>query len=330
MKRNYYLLKNSRIRRKDNTICIEYESGEKKNLPVADIEAFYLFGEMDLNTKLLNFLTQEKIPLHVFNYYGYYSGSYYPREHLNSGFLLVKQVEAYKDEKKRLSIACEFISGAAHNILCNLKYYQNRRSGLEHYIEDIEKFKKRLPEAACIMELMAFEGHIRDWYYQSFNEFLDLPEPFEQRVKRPPDNMINTLISFGNSLMYATVLSEIYNTQLNPTVSYLHEPGERRFSLSLDISEVFKPVIVDHVIFKLINTKMLSEKDFDKDANCCYLTENGKKTFIREYDERLSTTIKHRHLKRNVSYRRLIRMECYKVEKAILGEAEYRAFQAWW
>ncbi|MDD2716750.1 MAG: type I-B CRISPR-associated endonuclease Cas1b [Candidatus Wallbacteria bacterium] len=330
MKRNYYLLKNSRIRRKDNTICLEYENGEKKNLPIEDVEAFYLFGEMDLNTKLLNFLSQEKIPLHVFNYYGYYSGSYYPREYLNSGFVLVNQVEAYKNPEKRLEIARELITGASHNILCNLKYYQNRRAGLEGHIEEIEKYKNKLPEVSCIMELMAWEGHIRDRYYESFNDFLDLPEPYKKRVKRPPDNMLNALISFGNSLMYATVLGEIYHTQLNPTISYLHEPGNRRFSLSLDISEVFKPLIVDHVIFKLINTRMLSEKDFDQDANCCYLSENGRKIFIREYDERLSTTIKHRHLKRNVSYRRLIRMECYKIEKTIVGDAEYKAFQAWW
>jgi CRISP-associated protein Cas1 len=58
------------------------------------------------------------------------------------------------------------------------------------------------------------------------------------------------LISFGNSLLYATTLSEIYRTQLNPTVSFLHEPSARRYSLSLDLSEIFKPIIVDRTIFK--------------------------------------------------------------------------------
>lgn len=65
----------------------------------------------------------------------------------------------------------------------------------------------------------------------------------------PPDNMINSLISFVNTLIYTKVLSEIYHTQLNPTISYLHEPGVRRFSLSLDIAEVFKPLIGDRLIF---------------------------------------------------------------------------------
>lgn len=76
--------------------------------------------------------------------------------------------------------------------------------------------------------------------------------------------MLNSLILFGNSLLYATILTEIYHTQLTPTVSYLHEPGERRYSLSLDISGVFKPVIVDRVIFNLVNNRTIKPEHFDK------------------------------------------------------------------
>jgi CRISPR-associated protein Cas1 len=270
------------------------------------------------------------VPVHIFNYYGYYSGSYYPREHLNSGFLIVNQVECYKDNTRRLAIAKEFIRCAAHNILRNLKYYQNRKPGLNEYINDIEATLPRLENAKNVLEIMAWEGHMRERYYDSFNVVLDLEEVFTKRTRRPPDNTMNALISFGNSLLYATTLGEIYHTQLNPTISFLHEPGNRRFSLSLDIAEVFKPVIVDHVIFRLMNTNMLSEKDFEQDVNFCYLSESGRKVFLREYDERLNTTIKHRTLKRNVSYRHLIRLECYKIEKAVTGMEEYKGFTAWW
>lgn len=330
MKRNYYITKNGRLKRKDNTVCLEFESGERKVIPIEDVEGLYLMGEIDLNTKLLNFLAQQKVPVHVFNYYGYYSGSYYPREHLNSGFLLVKQVDCYKNSEKRLIIAKEFILSASHNILRNLKYYQNRQSGLEGYIAGIEAKISGLQNARNIQELMGWEGHVRERYYDSFNVILNLKEEFTKRTKRPPDNMMNALISFGNSLLYATTLGEIYHTQLNPTISFLHEPGNRRFSLSLDIAEVFKPVIVDHVIFKLINTNMLSEKDFDKDVNFCYLTNNGRKIFLREYDERLNTTIRHRTLKRNISYRHMLRLECYNLEKCVIGIDEYKGFRAWW
>jgi CRISP-associated protein Cas1 len=330
MKRNYYITRSGRLKRKDNTLFLEFETGEKKVIPIEDVEGLYLMGETDLNTKLLIFLAQQKIPLHVFNYYGYYSGSYYPREHLNSGFLLVNQVDHYTTPEKRLFIARELLKSTAHNILKNLMYYKNRRSGLDGYISDIEAMLPKFDGSHNVQELMAWEGHVRERYYDSFNAMMDLDEEFSKRTKRPPDNMMNALISFGNSLMYATTLGEIYHTQLNPTVSFLHEPGNRRFSLSLDISEIFKPIIVDHVIFKLINTKMLSEKDFEKDVNFCYLSESGKKIFLKEYDERLTTTINHRKLKRIVSYRHPIRLECYKLEKHIVNMESYSGFKAWW
>jgi CRISPR-associated protein Cas1 len=142
--------------------------------------------------------------------------------------------------------------------------------------------------------------------------------------------MVNALISFGNSLTYTATLSEIYVTQLNPTISYLHEPSTRRFSLSLDISEIFKPVLVDKLIFKLLNTKMLDEKDFDEGLGYAYLTEKGRKVFVREFDSKLETTVKHRKLGRNVSYRTLLRLECYRLVRHLLGMEPYKGLRAWW
>jgi CRISPR-associated protein Cas1 len=110
----------------------------------------------------------------------------------------------------------------------------------------------------------------------------------------------------------------------------LHEPGERRFSLSLDLAEIFKPIFTDRILFKLLNGNMLSEKHFEKKLNYCYLKEEGRKIFTEEFEDKMSTTIKHRTLKKNVSYRRLIRMECYKLVKHLLGDKEYEPFKIWW
>lgn len=90
----------------------------------------------------------------------------------------------------------------------------------------------------------------------------------------PPDNMINTLISFVNTIIYSKVLTEIYHTQLNPTISYLHEPGSRRFSLCLDLAEIFKPLIGDRVIFSLLNRNQITERSFEKELNFLHLTRH--------------------------------------------------------
>jgi len=314
MSRNYYLLSSGKLKREKNTLYFinkEEEKIVKKPLPIKEIEAIFVFGEIDLNTKLLNFLAQNKISIHFFNYYNFYIGSFIPKEYLPSGFLLVKQVKSYLDLKKRLEIAKEFVLGSCHNTIKNLIHYKKQEKKVQETIEDIKKEMEKIPKCEKRAELMAIEGRIKHFYYQSFSEILGIE--FKKRVRQPPDNMINCLISFGNSLLYTETLSQIYHTQLNPTISYLHEPGERRYSLALDIAEIFKPIIVDKIIFKLINNKMIKEKHFLKELNFCYLNKKGRRLFLENFDKRLSMTIFYQKLKRHISYKGLIRLECYKL-----------------
>lgn len=267
--------------------------------------------------------------MHFYNYHGFYEGSYYPRETLVSGDLLVKQVEYYTDESKRLELARRFVRGAAGNIARNLEYYARDGKEVDKEMEAVRDLITEIDEQASIKQLMATEGAIWNTYYRSFDK-ISPDFRFEERTKRPPENPMNAMVSFGNSLLYGTVLTEIYNTQLNPTISYLHEPSERRYSLSLDIAEVFKPILVDRAIFKLVNKNMIGGGDFVREMNSCLLNERGRRIFLSEWDDKLRTTIKHRELKRNVSYQRLIRLECYKLMKHLLGTKKYKPFVIWW
>lgn len=92
MKQSYYLYKSGRLQRKDNTLEIVYKDNTKKSIPVERVDDIYVMTEFDFNTSLLNFLSQFGINIHFFNYYGFYTGTYYPKELLVSGKLLIKQV----------------------------------------------------------------------------------------------------------------------------------------------------------------------------------------------------------------------------------------------
>lgn len=290
----------------------------------------YLFGEVTTNTKCLNYLSEMKIPVHFFNYYGYYTGTFYPREKNVSGKLLVQQVTHSMEEEKRLLLAKRFVDGATANCLRNLQYYRRRGKEVEVQIAEIEAVRKRIMRATEVDELMGLEGNIHQIYYSAWETIFSDEVEFKQRVRRPPDNMVNALISYLNMLTYSACLSEIYVSQLNPTVSYLHSNSERRFSLSLDIAEIFKPLIVDRLIFSLINRKIITEKDFENGSNGNYLKQTGQQKVLRQFDERLNKTIRHRELKRNVSYRKLMRLECYKLIKHLMSDKEYEPFKIWW
>jgi CRISPR-associated protein Cas1 len=305
----------------------------KRPLPIEDIEAVYLFGECDLNARFFNFLGKSRVPLHFFNWFGFYTGSYWPRQEVVSGKTTIAQALLYADPKKRVDLARRIVEGASFNIVKTLRYYgaASRGRDLTSYIDTIEGIRAQLGGAGDIETVMGYEGTMRATYYRAWPTMFAAPwAEFEKRVKRPPDNPINALVSFGNSLCYTLCLSEIYRTALNPTISVLHQPGDRRFSLALDVAEIFKPALVDRLILKLVNNGELTPKHFDATLNYCYLKEDGRKIFVEAWEEKLRTTFEHRSLKRRISYRHLVRLECYKLQKHVLGFQTYEPFKCWW
>ncbi len=323
--KDFFITSAGELKRKDNSLIFLNEKF-KKIIPVKTIDSLYFFGEISFNTKLINFLSQLKIPIYFFNYYGFYSGVFAPREKNISGKLLIKQVENYVDSNKRLFLAKTFVDGSRHNMRKTLMQYDLIKES-----EELNKFKEKIMNTTKITNLLLIEAEIRKKYYKAFNKIIkDKEFEFIKRVKRPPNNFINCLISFGNSLLYTTILSELFKTQLNPTISYLHEPFERRYSLNLDIADVFKPLIVDRVIFSLINQKIIKPADFDKSLNYAYLNKSGRQKFLKEYDKKLQTTIKYPKLNRKVSYKYMLRLEAYKLIKHLLEEEKFKAFKIYW
>ena len=196
-----YIMSMGELSRKDNSLCFR-KDGKNVYLPVENTKEIYCFNEVSINTKLLDFLAQNNIIVHFFNYYGGYSGTYYPRDHYLSGKLLVKQVEKFTND--RMSVAKAIVKGIGLNIYEILyHYYKHDKKEVKEVLDWIKtQFYSAVNEVKSIPEIMAFEGDLWLRFYSTFKYFL--PEDFvmNKRVKRPPDNPINALISFGNTLLY--------------------------------------------------------------------------------------------------------------------------------
>ncbi|MFR1709695.1 MAG: type I-B CRISPR-associated endonuclease Cas1b [Clostridium sp.] len=321
-----YITSMGELTRKDNSLCFR-KDGKNVYIPVENTTEIYCLSEVTINTKLLDFISSNNIIIHFFNYYEGYSGTFYPKEKYNSGKLIIKQVEAFNNN--RLIIAKAIVRTIGTNISEVLyHYYKHGKKAVKETIDWIRgDFKVRIESAEGIKELMAVEGEVWQRFYGEFKNIL--PEDFmlNKRVKRPPDNPINALISFGNSLLYTKTISAIYRTHLDQRISFLHEPSEGRFSLSLDLSEVFKPVIVYKTIFELVNNKKIQvSKHFDKKVNYCLLNEEGRNIFIKAFEERLESVFLHPKLKRKVSYRTAIKLDAYKLIKFIMEDKEFSPF----
>jgi len=322
-----YIFSMGELSRKDNSICFRNSKGNNY-IPIEDLKELYCLAEVSLNTKFLDFIAKAGITVHFFNYHQNYSGSFYPKEQLVSGNLTIAQSLAHVD--RRLEIAKAIVQGIANNIHEVLyHYYRHDKKELKPFLDWLRKgVEKFLSQDINIKQILWIEGQIWSRFYDSFKYFL--PEDFilNKRVKRPPDNPINALISFGNTLLYTKTISAIYHTHLNQSISFLHSPSEGRFSLSLDLSEVFKPVVVFRTIFELVNKKQLVvSKHFDKSLNYALLNQKGKMIFIEAFEQRINETFLHSKLKRKTSYKSAIKYDGYKLIKFLLEEQEFVPFR---
>lgn len=321
-----YIFSMGELSRKDNSIAFRNEKGSFY-LPIEETRELYCLNEVSFNTKFLDFISKAGITLHVFNYYGHYSGSFYPKESLISGDLTVRQSIVYVNE--RLKIAKNIVLGIAKNIHEVLyHYYRHDKKELKPFLDWLRvDVPSLLNKELSIEQILFIEGQIWSRFYDSFKFFLPQEFLLNKRVKRPPDNPMNALISFGNTLLYTKTIASIYHTHLNQSISFLHSPREGRFSLSLDLSEAFKPVVVFRTIFDLVGRKKLQvQKHFDKALNFALLNEDGKKIFISAFEERINETFLHVKLKRKVSYKHCIKLDGYKLTKTIIEGKEFVPF----
>jgi len=320
-----YVFSMGEIKRKDNSIAFKNKKGWVY-IPIEQIREIYFMNEVSLNSKFLDFCAKAGVVLHFFNYHGHYSGTFYPKEKYISGKLTIKQALAYEND--RLKIAKAIVLAIAMNIYEVLyHYYRHDRKELKTFLDYLKKTEDYLNKAKNINQILFIEGNVWAGFYDSFKYFLASDFIINKRVKRPPDNPINALISFGNTLLYTKTISAIYQTHLDQSISFLHSPSEARFSLSLDLSEAFKPIIVFRTIFELVNRKKLKvEKHFDKKFNYALLNEDGKKIFIQAFEDRINEKFKHPRLKRMVSFQTAIKYDGYKLIKFLLEDKEFIPF----
>ena len=328
MRRELILIFNGELFRQGNSLSFETSRG-RKIFPIKEIESIYCFGQITFTSRVFDFLGFEQVPVYFFSYHGTLSGVYTPI-HLetssNPTCFKIIQVEAYLDNKLKISIAKEFLYSGIDNII----FLLNRYNIGSQNISKIKEYKEFISDCKDIQTIMLREGQMRHMYYSLFNEILKNKDfEFISRSYRPPRDPLNALISFGNSMLYSFILSEIFKTDADAKIGFLHVPQDNRYSLVYDISEIFKPLVVDKFIFDIINIKMIRvDEHFEfSPQNGCYLNNEGKKVFLKYFLDFLEQTSMHKLLHRKVSYKYLIRLEVYKLIRSLKEKTQYSGYR---
>lgn len=315
-----FVTRDAVLKQRENTLSIQID-GKTRSLPIEQVGHLVLLGESRLNTRVLTLCGKHGVRISIFDYYGYCKGSFEPLDKNPAGFVKLKQAELLLNDEKRMAVAREIVRGAAHNMLANLRYYRYRgKTELTKSISTMERLIEKIAKATSTEMLMGIEGNLHEWYYSGWKH-IDPALDFTPRVKRPPNNPTNCMISFLNQLTYTVVRHEASKTHLEETFSFLHRPGRGRASLSLDLAEAFKPILTDMLIFRMTNRKMLDDQYFSIIDGVCLLTETGRRHVAEQFSIRLEEEYSGR------TFREWVYREALSLERHILDVSEYESFK---
>ncbi len=148
----------------------------------------------------------------------------------------------------------------------------------------------------ALEQLLLLEARTKELYYDCFDGFLRKDGfTFEKRTRRPPQNEINALLSFGNMVLYGQFAAKINRSPLDVRIGFVHATNRRMESLNLDLADVYKPLLVDRTALALINRNALRKHHFTQTENGgVYLTDEGRRIFLAAMYEKQGEWLLHK------------------------------------
>ena len=327
----------------------------KMTVPLCKIEEVLIVGEITLSTPAIAGLLNARVQITYLSQHGHYLGTLNPALTKNS-LLRLSQHAGYRDPLKKYRLAQNFVTGK----LCNMRtiltrYYRTHPD--PQVLASIAQLKQCLrtarkaqpdpafsplddeetPEREILPEreelvaegrmhglgsLLGCEGAGSAAYFSAFKHLIkcDWPHGFSRRIRRPPTDPVNALLSYGYVLLTAQVASAVSAVGFDPYIGYLHASRYGKPALALDLMEEFRPVIVDSVVLGLLNNHQLSQDDFRQELNACLMHEHTRRLFLQRFEERMQEMIKHPVFGYHASYRRCIELQARLLGKYLIGE----------
>lgn len=322
------ILSDGILRQKDYSAIFETETDDSV-IPLETIDRINIFSSVIFDNGFIAKTAASGVYVNIFSKNYDFLGRLVPASPLRDPRLNHEQLTAYFDPCRRLALAKQFDLASVHNLLLNIRYYNKHhtKDSYRRVLDAIDVLYKKMAACGDYNDLLLIEAQIRGLYYSCFDLFTESkPFTFGKRSKRPPLNEFNSLISFGNTVLYNYIATEIYKSSLDIRVGFLHATNQRAESLNLDIAEIFRPLIVDRTVFTLINRGVLKQQFFRvEDNGGVYLNETGKKLFLCAFYEKLDTTVTVGDGK--MTYAEIISEEIRKLTRYFRAGEKYKAFR---
>lgn len=298
-----------------------------KEIPAIHIDQIMVFGNSQLTTQVMQFCLQERIPIYLLSGKGRYYGMV---DSFNTEPVLLHREQFLQADNKKfcLELAKQFISGKISNSQLLLKRLSRDRDApaLKKAIPQLKHPLNKLEQAHTLDQLRGFEGNAARIYFQALAATVDNKWGFTKRVKQPPTDPINAMLSYGYTLLFYNMYSFLRSRGLNPHVGYLHPMRMGHPALVSDTIEEFRAIVVDSVVLNIVLNNKLTPDDFKwQKGQSCLLNTKARALFIRHLENKLNASLTHPVSKLKLDYRRCMEHQINHLAAVIRGrEKKYQ------
>jgi CRISPR-associated protein Cas1 len=324
--RTLYILQHGQVLGKESErLVVRQEKQIVREIPALKVDQIMVFGNAQITTQAMQLCLQERIPIYLLSGQGQYYGVI---DSFTTEPVLLQREQFLRagDATFCLKLATAVVSGKIANSRLMLQRLTRRHNGgeLTQATDTLKNLLARLPAATTLDELRGFEGSAAKTYFQALAASVDPAWGFNRRIRQPPTDGINALLSYGYTLLFYNVYSLLRSRGLNPQVGFLHALQQGHPALASDMMEEFRAPVVDAVVWKLVLNNHLTPADFDyprTEGAGCYLKAPARQTFIKALEEKLNAAINHPVTQQPLDYRRCMEYQVEHLTQVIRGTA---------
>lgn len=323
----YITRQESYLHKDRETIVIKQGDEKLGQFPSLTIGGILCFGQVSVSPFLMGYCAEQGIGLTFFTEYGRFLARVQGRQ---TGNVLLRRAQYRWADDAGRAVAIARLMVAAKIANCRAVLQREQRNHGENTLlaEAADKLAislRRVKSAQTVAETMGMEGDAAATYFSVFNELIrDSGFAFGGRIRRPPTDPVNALLSFVYSLITQECVSALQGVGLDPFVGYLHHDRPGRPSLALDLLEEFRAAWADRFVLTLINRRQIQLKDFIQEASgAVRLTDDARKALLVAYQERKQVEVMHPYLQEQVPIGLLPHCQAMLLARHIRGDTEF-------
>lgn len=315
------------LRSRGDRLRYERDGELEFSLSFKRVRQIVVFGRVGCTTPFLHQVMARGIELVFLSQHGRYIGRIQgsgssdaePRR---------RQYEVARQPARSLDLARRIVVAKIVNLRGGLLRATRRasRGDVDHVLKRMRKRVDEVESAESVQEALGIEGAASRDYFEGLRSLIDAEWGFTARRRRPPPDPVNSLLSFGYTLLLQETTAAAEVAGLDPYQGFLHQQRSGRPSLALDLMEEVRPVLVDSTVLRALSTGQLRGEHFETDPGPpqrCTLTAEGRRVFLAAYERRLLTLFTHAGSGRRVSYRVGLSLQAQALAAELRGQGRY-------